>query len=59
MRELSLFDQKEVRRLVARYIFHQAGFLREAEELNRPRIDRELWEHAYDMADELKKECIR
>ena len=59
MRELSAFDQKEVRRMVARHIMIRAGFLREGQQLALPRINRELYETAYDLAHELGKVCIR
>ena len=45
--------------MVARHVMIRAGFLREAEEMNMPRMDRELWERAYDMIQELGKACIR
>ena len=59
MRELSRFDAREVRRMVARHIMIRAGLTEEAAELPLPKIDRDIWEQAYDLAHELGKVCIR
>jgi hypothetical protein len=59
MRELSAFDQREVRRMVARHLIIRAGFLKEGDELKLPKVDRELWELGYDMSHDLAKVVLR
>ena len=57
MRELSMFDQREVRRLVAMHIYRKEGLYAVADALEPAKVDRELYLAAWELADTVRSLC--